>query len=1601
MDDFQRHPVQNHLINSITTGGGEMGALMRALDWSKTPLGSAETWPQSLRTAVSIALASRFPMLIWWGADMVKLYNDAYRPMLGAKHPASLGARGRDVWPEIWPIIGPMLEGVLQRGEATWSNDQLLLLDRSGYLEECYFTFSYSPISDETGGVGGIFTAVTETTHQVLSTRRLAILSELAANPADAKTPEAACQFAATSLAAHPLDIPFALLYLLSADGQFARLTSATKIEPDQPASPLRIDLATIEDAIWPLADVIRAGEPILIEQLTERFNTLPTGAWGVPPEQAFILPLMRANQELPYGFLVSAINPRRRLDEDYRGFLTLVAGQIATAIANARAYEEERQRAEALATLNNAKTLFFSNVSHELRTPLTLMLDPLQAVLNDSQNALTTRQREMLELINRNSLRLLKLVNALLDFSRIEASRAEVAYELTDLAALTTDLASVFRSVIERAGLTFEVDCPPLPEPIYVDREMWEKIVLNLLSNAFKFTFEGSIRVSLRWQGDHVLLEVCDSGIGIAAAELPHLFERFYRVRDARARTYEGTGIGLSLVQELIQLQGGEIEVSSTPGVGTCFMLRLPTAHLNAEQINKRWTQTSTATGILPYIDEAAHWLPDHERPELPLSIETYNTPPITTPISTDNMRILLADDNADMRLYLTRLLTEQGWIVQAYPDGDSALAGALRWQPDLVLSDVMMPGLDGFGLLRALRADSRTRRITIILISARAGEEARLEGLDAGADVYLVKPFSVRELIATVKSHLVLAQVRQDMRQLQTQNTERLQRLAAAALSMNTVLSPGALLDMITQEARELIGVHQAFTSLVIDADWSAALTAVELSEKYGDWRGHVPAADGTGFYGLVCEQNAPLRLSQAELDDYPASERSQSPPLRGLLAAPLTTRDGQNLGLIFLSDKYEGDFTDQDEIILTQLSQMASVALENARLYESLQQSLRTKDEAYALLNTLLESPPVGLAFMDRELRYVHINQTLARLNGHSITDHIGKTLQEMVPLIAGKVEPLMRRVLERGEQILDYELTGRDPILQRQQYYLVSYYPVETEQGERIGVGLVALNVTERRLIERQQAFLIALNDQLRSMADPDEIMWTAASALGRYMGVDRSLYAETDPTQAYTIVNHAYVDGVESSGGLYHMADFGPELIATLRSGETVVIADILQDSRTSSFNAAYSAIGLRAFLCVPLVKEHQLMALFSLHSHQPRHWWPDEIALTEQVAERTWLALEKARAERALRESEARYRNLVELSPDAVFVIIQDQIVYANTATFKLLRVDQPQQLIGQSHFRFISPESAPLAHSRMERLLKTGQANPLVEQRWLRLDQSLFDVEVASTPISWQGEHGVQVIARDITERQLLLKSEQAARLAAERALQARNEFLSVAAHELKTPVTSLRGFSQLLLRQLNKRGTVDPAQLQRALETIDQQSAKLSVLLSQLLDLSRLEAGRLTLNKQTIDMTRFTSDVITAVQRTTSSHALILETPPSLMAAVDPIRLEQVLVNLLENAIKYSPDGGPIEISLRAEPAFMHFAVTDHGIGIPADRRELIFERFYQAHGTGYLGGMGLGLYISRQIVELHNGQIRAEFPAEGGTRFIVSLPLNTTEG
>jgi PAS domain S-box-containing protein len=822
--------LPNRDRHHFLSGAGELARLVREYDWRSTPLGEPDTWPNNLKLALRVMLHSRQPMWIGWGPSLTYFYNDAYRSIIGGKHPWALGRPISEVWSELWSDIGEMLELVMSGRDATYVEAQPLIMERHGYREETYYTFSYSPIPNQDGTVGGIICANTDDTGRVIGERQLALLRDLAAGATDARSWQEASESSIRALRTNDRDLPFALLYLAEPGETELTLIGTAGIDAGHEIAPPSLDLD--EHRLWPVQETLRTHAPVLVSDLTARVTSpLPKGPWPEAPAQAVVMPIVSSGDEGRAGALIVGLNPFRLFDDNYRGFLGLVAGQIGAAIAHAQAYEDERRRAEALAEIDLVKTAFFSNVSHEFRTPLTLMLGPLEDALGET--ALDPAQRKRLMTAHRNGLRLLKLVNSLLDFSRIEAGRVVAAFEPTDLAKLTAELASNFESATERARLSLAIDCAPLPQPVYVDRDMWEKIVLNLLSNAFKFTFEGEIGVATRLSEDGTAAEVIvrDTGVGIPPRELPRLFERFHRVQGQRSRSFEGSGIGLALVQELVKLHGGAIAVESKLGRGSTFILRLPfgASHLPAEHVGARRTPAGSSGRADAYVEEALRWLPRGDSDEeVQESDEGMSAAELANDMpewsfgrGTLGERVLVADDNADMRDYIGRLLRKR-WAVDTVADGREALEAIRKQKPDLLLTDVMMPRLDGFGLLREIRADAQLRHLPVVMLSARAGEEARVEGLESGADDYLTKPFSARELMARVNANLEMARLRRDATRELLESEARFRNMANHAPVMMWVSDPSGSLTYLNRLWCEFTG--QSLEDAVGAGAWDA---------------------------------------------------------------------------------------------------------------------------------------------------------------------------------------------------------------------------------------------------------------------------------------------------------------------------------------------------------------------------------------------------------------------------------------------------------------------------------------------------------------------------------------------------------------------------------------------------------------------------------------------------------------------------------------------------------------------------------------------------------------------------------------------------------
>ena len=910
-------------------------------------------------------LTSRQPIWIGWGPELTYLYNDPYKSIIGGKHPWALGKPTSTVWREIWSDIGPMLTQAMGGREGTYVEAQLLIMERNGYPEETYYTFSYSPIPADDGTVGGIFCANTDETQRVIGERQLALLRELAARTADARTWQQACERSVQALAKDSRDLPFALLYVLGPDSMTANLVSMVGIERDHPSA---VDTLQLDGAgnPWPLAEVLKDHKARVVADLETRFQaTFPSGAWKEAPKRAVVLPVMASGETGRAGFLIAGLNPFRLLDENYSGFMNLIAGQLSAAIANAEAYEQESRRAEALAEIDRAKTTFFSNVSHEFRTPLTLMLSPLEQIISRPQGGLAEEDRTLASVAHRNGVRLLKLVNSLLDFNRVVEGKAQASFEPVDLAEVTKAVTTAFEPAITDAGLRLELDLSPLPHPVYVDRDMWEKVMLNLLSNAFKFTFEGEISVTMRpsTDGRSVDVTVLDTGSGIPGDQLPRLFERFHRVEGTKGRSIEGSGIGLALVQELVKLHGGQIAVKSKVSEGTRFTVSIPfgTKHLPAGSLHARDQLLPIEVRAQAYLQEAANWAGDGgpQRRGIPAGmLETLGPQnlELSPPVADGSAYVvLLADDNRDMREYLSRMLVSAGYRVETAADGESAIAAARAIHPDLILTDVMMPKLDGFGVLDAIRKDKDLSETSVILISARTGEEAKLEGLSSGADDYLTKPFSARELMARVESNLKLAQSRRESRRLLEEEARTLELLNQVGTAIASELNLEAAVQAVTDAATKLSGAaFGSFFYNIIGANGESYMLYT-LSGVPREAFSKFPMPRNTAIFdptfrgeGIVRSPDILKDPRYGKNDPHFGMPKGHL-PVRSYLAAPVVSRGGEVLGGLFFGHPQPDVFDERAERLVSGIAAQAAIAIDRSGLYRAAQEEIERRRRA----------------------------------------------------------------------------------------------------------------------------------------------------------------------------------------------------------------------------------------------------------------------------------------------------------------------------------------------------------------------------------------------------------------------------------------------------------------------------------------------------------------------------------------------------------------------------------------------------------------------------------------------------------------------------
>lgn len=1561
----------NQTNENIFAGGGEMAERMRALDWSQTPLGAVETWQQSLKTAVRLILNSRFSMFIWWGKELVYLYNDAYLPTLGIHHPQALGRSASEVWSEIWQDVEPQVKMVVERGEATWNEELLLFLERRGFKEETYHTFSYSPIIGEDNQIGGLFCAVSEDTQKVLNRRRLQTLRDLGERTiAEAKTVTEACRTAAEVLSENPFDLPFAAIYLLDADGRQARLAETIRLDDNAAAAPSAIEIDQPTD-IWEFERVLNDERGRQITDIEQKFGRLSAGAWSDDnAREAFIVPLAKTGtHDFPAGFLVAGVSPRLVFDADYQGFLELVAGHIATSISNAEALEAERKRVAALAELDRAKTEFFSNVSHEFRTPLTLMLGNLEEVLRNDEN-LPETGREQIETAHRNSLRLLKLVNNLLDFSRIEAGKATVHFEATDLALFTAELASGFRAGIEKAGIKLKVDCPPLSEPIAIDREMWEKIVLNLLSNAFKFTLRGEIEVGLRETSDDVELKVRDTGVGIPADELPNVFERFHRVRTIQGRSHEGTGIGLSLVQELVSLHLGTIEAASKPGKGTVFTIRIPKTGRDAAGQGRKIENLDVLPGFAekPPIRRQNYLLDTAEGDHSEVSDDSAEASLLPFYPSA---KILLADDNADMRAYIARLLRKNGYAVETAEDGQAALENlqtASISLPDLVLTDVMMPRLDGFELIAEIRKGERSREIPVIMLSARAGEESKIEGFEAGADDYLIKPFSARELLARVNSVIELSRMRHAIEAERKRFDENL-RQSQAHLQLTTEAAQIGTWEWHIEQ-------NEIIWSPIHKKLWGYELMPAAITIE--DWARRIIESD------LPQAQEAIEKCLRRE-GDYDIEYR-------------ITPIGGDEIRWIRSTGK--AVFEDSGKAVM-----MLGVSFDITERKQA--EELLQKSEAE--FRELANAVPQIVWVSDHHGIPVFVNQQWTEFTGLDTGQSglPGKARDIIHPDDRKTVFGSWNQAIQNGTV---FEVEGR---LKNQRtgvyrWFLMRSVPAYDAAGKAVKWFGTLTDITTGKSAENRAVLVAEINQLTRQFESPASLLYVVSKVLGEYFRVRRCLFNEIFLEDDLEIVHRDYCHDVESVAGRHKISDYSTVTTAEMTAGKTVVNRDSKSDPRTAEiYDQIYAKNGERAYVAVPLLRENQWVASLWVSDDEPRDWSKDDINLLEIVAEQVWSVVEKLRIDAALRESEKRFRHMADHAPVMVWVTDPTGFCTYLSQSWYEFTGQTPETGLG---FGWLDATHKDDVRRAEEEFVRSNQKQApfRLEYRLRRIDgEYRWAIDSAQPRFGENGEYlGYIGSVIDITERksaeqerEKLLMQETVLREEAEKANRLKDEFLATVSHELRTPLNSMLGWATMV-----RQNNYDTVLMRRAFEIVERNARNQNQIISDILDVSRIITGKLNLNLQPVKLSTTILAAVDTVRPAIEAKGINLETRFEADAETvtgDADRLQQIVWNLLSNAVKFTPEDGTIEIFLRFESNFAEIIVSDTGSGIEPEFLPFVFDRFRQADGrmNRRYGGLGLGLAIARHLTELHGGSISvASGGAEHGSTFTVRFPLKS---
>jgi PAS domain S-box-containing protein len=1531
------------------SGGGEMGERIRAFDWSKTPLGPPETWEQSLKTCVRIVLTSRQPMFVWWGKELINIYNDPYKAIAGGKHPAALGQPAAVVWKEIWHNVGPRAETAMRANEGTYDEALLLIMERYGYAEETYYTFSYSPVPGDHGGTNGIICANTDDTQRIVNERALKTLRDLGIRTANRKNAEDIYTKSAEVLAQNDRDFPFTLIYKIENEGKSGRLIAHSGMPSNDSHFPSVIDAANPEAPLRALWEVVKTNKWVLNELPKEFSAVLPTGHWPIPTSKLIFLPITNTGRKYPFAVMVSGLSPYRQFDENYQSLFELFTDQLGNEVSNVYAYEEERKRAEALAEIDKAKTTFFSNISHEFRTPLTLILGPLEDFLNETNASSITHQKENIESAHRNAVRLLRLVNSLLDFSRIEAGRVKATFQPVDFVSFTTHLAGSFRSVIEKAGLEFKVASDMAPFPVYLDKEMWEKIVLNLISNAFKYTLKGEICVKLSREGEYAVLSVEDTGVGIPKKELPRMFERFHRIENSGGRTHEGTGIGLSLVHELVKMHHGSVKVKSVEGKGSTFTVRIPLGknHLKAEQIIEEKNEKVYHSVANAFLTEAAtlveNSLNDNKHKELSaLTDEQKNVSSAKEELLTEKKAtVLLVDDNADMLSYVRQLLDPQFEVITA-KHGKQALEKMEFGLPDLIVSDIMMPVMDGHQLLKTLKENPNTRHIPVILLSARAGEEAKVEGIEAGADDYLVKPFSAKELLSRVRSQIKI-------RKIQTAAEQNIRHLfMQAPVAIAIYRGPSFVVELINDKGLELWGRRREevlgkplFEIFPQATEEIRALHAqiVETGERRVD----------KGFKAAF------LRNGQKHTGYF------------DLIYEPLTDLEGKVTGMIVTAYEVTDELKAQTKIRESQERLRLAIELANIGTwdYDPVSDVLICSERTVNIFG-----------FSPNEV--IKLSSVVAIIKGEErerVLDVIGQAMMagsdgnyEMEYAIFNQNRNEERTLRVHGKSLFNdrgiaYRLIGTVMDITEERKYKESLERQVAERTAQLSQSLFIIEQAEQAAHLGSWQWNLTTNelkfsDNLFRIFGyaPNEFATSFENFLKIVHPDDRQLVIESNTNALKTRKPTADVFRIiRKDGEVRFICGFG-NLIKTAANEEIIIGSsqDITQQ-----------------YLQEKEIKE-----------------------INKSLEEKN----------RELSRQNDFVQTILDSSVDVMSVFDTNlRYVTLNKACYELYRIKE-EDVIGKNISEVFPQVLASGIYEDLKKaLLGETVHNPIYKSRVLDRSFENFYIPLKNH----RGEiYGVLAIGHDVSEiveASRKLEEKNAALLKSNNDLE---QFAHVASHDLQEPLRKIQTFSELLTINLHRE-----AEAKRYLDKIQYSAARMQALIRDVLNYSRLsktEERKIETDlAQLLENIKVDFELLIEQKKASITHSGL----PVIKAI--PLQILQLFSNLISNSLKFSrPVPAPvIQVSAREltaqefqlypqlNAALPHTLLEfkDNGIGFDPQYTQQIFTIFQRLHDKQSYSGTGIGLALCKKIVENHQGVITADSEPDKGAVFTIILPVS----